>query len=295
MYFVQLRTLYQNNMKKLTLDELKAVQLEILDAVAEFCNQKQITYFLLGGTLLGAVRHQGYIPWDDDIDIGMLRGDYQRFITEFNQHFKESQYYLYVNTDETPNCCYPFIKVCKKGTYLKENGLNEQIQYGINIDIFPIDDFSSQSGKEAAQQIHQLRKRFYYKGMNVKYALSGLSSAKGKEKLSIVLRILANCWFRFTSYRTIVQQMDAILHQEKAKINRNEPYYRGHLVWGYGVRELTSAEVFDEITLVPFEGRQFTAPKDYHTWLTNVFGDYMKLPPIEQQQPRHAIDAYLLD
>ena len=95
-------------MRQIGMDELKKIQLEILDAVSAFCTKHGITYWLDGGTLIGTVRHKGYIPWDDDIDLGMLRPDYDRFIKEFNAH--NSRYRL-VCRENDPDFYQAFAKV----------------------------------------------------------------------------------------------------------------------------------------------------------------------------------------
>lgn len=124
-------------MKLITKQELRDVQINILDAIDSFCIGKNITYWLCGGTLLGAVRHKGYIPWDDDIDIMMPRTDYERFIVEF----KGFDYLKVIshNTDES----YPFAfaTVNDTRTWKKETRLRKKYAKNIcvNVDVFPID------------------------------------------------------------------------------------------------------------------------------------------------------------
>ena len=123
-------------MRELTLDEIKKLQLDILDVVAEFCDKNGINYWLNCGTLIGAIRHKGYIPWDDDIDLGMLRPDYDKFMRLFNL---EQQRYKAYSVENNKKFCYPFMKVVDTKTLLYEvyEGSNETF---VNVDIFVYDN-----------------------------------------------------------------------------------------------------------------------------------------------------------
>lgn len=122
-------------MRKIDINELKRIEINILDYVADFCNKNGITYYLDGGTLLGAIRHKGFIPWDDDIDIAMPRKDYDRFV---HMCLDDSRYkILSYETDE--KYIYSFAKVVDSYTKLKEWGTAEYEQLGVYIDVFPID------------------------------------------------------------------------------------------------------------------------------------------------------------
>lgn len=123
-------------MREMTIDELKEVQLQILDFVAEFCEKNQIQYWIDSGTLLGAIRHKGYIPWDDDIDVGMLRKDYDKFFKLFNDPGNRYQFVCY---EKQPDFYLPHGKVCDVSTVLYEP--NEKgHRLSVNIDIFVYDN-----------------------------------------------------------------------------------------------------------------------------------------------------------
>lgn len=124
--------------KEITMEELRAIQLDILDKIHAFCTEHGIRYSLGGGTLLGAVRHKGYIPWDDDIDIMLPRPDYERFLKEFDGKYAELNLQHYGN-DNT--CCIPFAKVYDNRTVLIE----KLQKSGIYIDVFPIDGLPEES------------------------------------------------------------------------------------------------------------------------------------------------------
>ena len=124
-------------MRLLTTDELKGIQLEILDVVDAFCRAKELSYSLCGGTMIGAVRHKGYIPWDDDIDLMMPRSDYDCFIKTFSHPGLSV-----LNLSEKEYCVEQFVKVCRQGTVMEDIHL-KRCMWGVNIDIFPIDGLHS--------------------------------------------------------------------------------------------------------------------------------------------------------
>lgn len=267
-------------MQKIDLNELRQLQLQILDEVVSFCEKHNIKYFLMAGTLLGAVRHQGYIPWDDDIDIGMLREDYNRFIKLYNSQ-KNDKYYLY-GYEVNKKFYFPFIKCCLHGTLLNEDYLQNH-KFGVNIDIFPIDTISSSQIHDIVKQINHIRwlhylrntsdpLREYYKGFRLfrKYLL-----------------------FKILSYipaSSELKKLYAILEQQ-VQIGGDK---KGNFVWGYGEREMVNPEVFDKMILVPFEGKMYSIPEKYDEWLTAVFGDYMQLPPVEQRVSHHNFQAFYI-
>lgn len=267
-------------MRKIELDELKQLQLQILDEVVAFCNKHQIKYFLMAGTLLGAVRHQGYIPWDDDIDIGMLREDYERFLELYSK--EQGEYYLY-GYEVDKKHYYPFLKCCLKKTLMCE-GLDKSYKYGVNIDIFPIDAISSQKASSLLKKIEQVKRI---------YRLKNTSMVLDSQKQS-VKRILKNLVKKLLSVTPASFPFNIIyflLNQEKI----NTPIKKGNIIWGYGEVELVNPTIFDEMILLPFEGKQYSVPKKYDEWLTAIYGDYMKLPPIERRVTHHNFTAYIIE
>ena len=130
-------------MQRIDSKELKKIQLEILDAATSFCEQNGIRYWLDCGTLLGAIRHKGYIPWDDDVDLGMLREDYDRFLTLFN---RENSKYKFVCIENSPDFYLAHGKVCDTETLLYEPDENGY-KLHVNIDIFVYDNAPNDDGE----------------------------------------------------------------------------------------------------------------------------------------------------
>ena len=122
-------------MKELTLQEIKSVELEILSMFDEFCKKNSIKYFISNGTLLGAVKYKGFIPWDDDVDLLIPREDYNRLL----KLFKDSDRYRIFAIEKDKNYRYPFAKLCDMTTRKDEFGYDNGLELGVDIDIFPLD------------------------------------------------------------------------------------------------------------------------------------------------------------
>ena len=146
-------------MKEIGLEELKCIQLDLLQKTAEFCENNGIRYFLCGGTLIGAIRHHGYIPWDDDIDISMPRPDYDKFIKIFN---KPENYYQVIDMSNNSKYGFPFAKVHDTRTLVNELQYSRD-SFGVYIDIFPIDGVGED---KQVYRILKLRKLLHTKKAN---------------------------------------------------------------------------------------------------------------------------------
>lgn len=267
-------------MKRIELNELKSIQVEILSKVHNFCVDNNIRYSLTAGTLLGSIRHKGYIPWDDDIDIAMPRPDYDRFLNSFNGAYPD----LYVIAPELNwNFYAPYANVCDNRTVVYENSNGHRgIEMGIKIDIFPIDgvpaDYSVYMSKlKRIQFINKILwgKRFEISQINLSH-------------FSTSLKILAaKVLFSYRSYASFQKELNQIV--------RSHPFESSEYAHGWSFSAIESRfkrEIFEEYINVPFESSSYYAIKDYDTWLTALYGDYMKLPPIEQRVNHHHFEAY---
>lgn len=265
-------------MKEINIEELKKIQLEILLHVDKFCKEHNIRYFLCAGTLLGAIRHKGYIPWDDDIDIMLFREDYNRLIDIFLES-DNGQYRLhtYKKEKEFP---YPFVKIDDSRTSLRET-VEGDFEMGVNIDVFPID---------TVPQNGLLQKLFYTKCGIVLNALMlkriSLQFDRGLLK-NFIIKIFHRI-FKGISCYYFVRTLDRLAQSYSQKKSE----YCGLACWGYGMREMNLRSNFDEVIYVSFEGHSLPAPKGYNNYLSAVYGDYMQMPPEDKRVTHHAFEAF---
>lgn len=265
-------------MKKLDKEELRKTQLNILQKVTSFCEMQDISYSLYGGTLLGAVRHKGYIPWDDDIDISMPRPDYERFKKEFC-HIGESNLKIH-DVSLNKNYPYPFIKVSDERTLFIENS-NINYIIGVNIDIFPIDGLP-ESEKESNKL---MRKSTFYRSL---IELKQIRIRKGR-------KIYKNIFLYVSRLILFIIPVYYLIGQIIKLTNKNDfrhSSYVGNIVWGYGNKERCLKNIYSDYLLLEFERNKFRAMVGFDGYLTSVFGNYMEIPPKEKQIAHHSFDAF---
>ena len=259
---------------ELTPEELKRLQqigLEMLIEVDRICRKHNIIYELDGGTLLGAVRHKGFIPWDDDVDIRMLRDDYDRFCEVCKTELDTSRFFLQnYNTD--PNYRWGYGKIIRKDTEFRRYGQDMlKMKRGVFLDIFNCDNMPRTGIKKTW---YNLRCFIYRK---IGYAPIGAAAEKNLfyRLLYIILRNLPINIIRDGFDRLAYEYND-----KKTYYVRTPGWYYSQEDHGYLRRWM------DDVIELEFEGHMFLAPKDYDGYLTQLYGwDYMTPPPKEKQIP----------
>lgn len=266
-------------MKSINIEEIKSIQQEILNVVADYCRKKDLRYFLCGGTLIGAVRHQGYIPWDDDIDVALLRSDYDKFVTYFNGKNDLYRVYTSSNADWYP---YPFAKVSFENSVLKEATDNMPFKIGVNIDVFPIDTVPENS-KLQRKLIKDIRLQ-----RNILEIKSIVINRKRPFYKNAILKV-GKLFLKYTKPKMLVSNIiNKAIQYKNYQTNK-----LGIIVWGYGECEIVSKNIFEDVVSMEFEGRYYDVPIGYHDWLSSVYGNYIELPPLEKQVSHHAFLAFL--
>ena len=264
-------------MKRINGEELKAIQLEILDAVADFCDKNGISYWIDCGTLLGAIRHKGYIPWDDDIDIGMLRPDYDRFLALFNEN--QEKYRAY-SVENNPDFHYSFAKVLDTNTVLYEPDRNGN-KLSINIDVFVYDNVPDE---DTANKLYRVRD--WYRACHLLHDMNHLPATRTNPAFIAgckVLQVLLTPFPKGYFIRKLVANA-------KQYVSADTQYVGNFMAES---KMMCDKEVFSQFTTAEFEGRQYRIPAGYDTWLKAFYGDYMKLPPEEKRVSHHLFEAYV--
>lgn len=265
-------------MKELTLRELQLFSLEILKEIHAFCEKRGIRYTVAYGTLIGVVRHKGFIPWDDDVDVVMPRADYERFIREFRSDWLkvavpgEDSYQPLARVYDTRRTA----AFCKYGWKTGDRG-------GVWVDVFPL-DFVSDDPEEFDRDAEECRTE-YNKLVHMRKALATFSDLRhlsGGKKLW-------QRWARVLAKRLKYSKADIMAQNNKLLgMMRKYPVgATGHVsqlgVRGWVYRDHYPADILDETMLMPFEDTEVRVPKDFHTFMIPQYPDYMTIPPVEKR------------
>lgn len=300
-------------MEKIVLTEMEMIQKsarDILKQVHEFCNKYDIKYTLWGGSLIGAIRHNGFIPWDDDVDIAMERSEYDRFIELFIKHQNEHPD-LFLQTPETDDYYFfSFAKIRDLTTKGQEAiHINMPFKEGVFLDVFPIEVLPKDNlkkerkfGRKAIflEMLLTIKIAFKFPPKRTQKLLMWaiyllafvplIVSIIVKHPLAWIVEIpftifaLLMSYIIFVPYKRLVRRRDR--HLVKYKNEKSDyigkfstmkpPQYRMPKQW------------FEEVTTMTFDGIEVSGTKHYHAMLTQLFGDYMKLPPEDKRYGQHA-------
>ena len=235
-------------MQELTLEEKKAIILDIMKDIDRFCRENGIRYTISSGTLLGAVRHGGFIPWDDDADMFMLREDFDRFVKIYRS---DKYHLLFHNRSEGEFLMAGYAKVSDPETYVA--GKNTMTSYGVYVDIFPLD---------SVPQDAETRKDYIHKVMSIH---NRLHHRQKKDIVSIL-----------KSYRHSLSWWWERLDREVHNPEYADSPLAAHIVGTTNSRTVIDKSRFDTLREIPFEDYKFMAFSDTHSYLAMVFGeDYM--------------------
>ncbi|MCI9595651.1 MAG: 2-C-methyl-D-erythritol 4-phosphate cytidylyltransferase [Lachnospiraceae bacterium] len=270
-------------MNEIKVELLQKKMLEMLLYFDEFCAKKSLKYYLCGGCLIGIVRHHGFIPWDDDIDLFMPRPDYEKLALIWNQ-YADTNKYVYCRTDETHVYHDAGASVRDiRTTYINRHSVNEDIVHGIALEIMPIDGCPS----SVFSRSWQLLNAFLF-GL---YNVQRLPDSKGRliRNISYLLyKIVPSKQFRYKIWKYAEKEMTKY-HWDKCK---NVTELIGSIK---GMMLKHKKEDFENIILLDFEGHKIPVMAGYKKYLTEIWGDYMKLPPVEKRVAKHDVVYMSLD
>ncbi|MBW7579432.1 MULTISPECIES: LicD family protein [Streptococcus] len=253
--------------------EIQQMELGIMEYIHEVCQKIGVKYFLAYGSLIGAVRHKGFIPWDDDMDICMLREDYEKL-----------QDYLIANPDEryevmsyknNLNYVYPFMKVQDNQTYLLEEDVRIDSNMGIYVDIFPVDGYEDDS------VFKDKMTRLIKKRQLSCYTFKGITNTKSL--LNSLIRYISVIIFYFTNTNKYIRGIDDLAQSRKVDDYELVDY----LIYKDMNKPVWKREWLKQTITGVFEGKEFMIPKNYHEILTSDYGDYTQLPPVELRFSHH--------
>lgn len=265
--------------KDISLEEMKKIEIDILTKIDKVCKENNLKYSLMDGSLIGLVRHKGFIPWDDDIDIMMPRPDYEKLREILINNPIDGMKYMSSDTQE--DFYYPFAKVVSTKTTMKEHKAYEIKDYGVFVDIFPIDGIYKSKIKRYIllrkmrllrnliqisfhdEQVSDNKVKKYIKNIFARFA----KKIGFKRLVAIAKKNMKKCEYATSENVTLIYN--------DIFINKNKYYTK---------------DMFEKISYRSFENEKILSLDNYDRYLTDLFGDYMKLPPKESQKSNHSFD-----
>lgn len=255
------------------LKRIQEIELEILDEVIRICDKNNIKYNLEGGSMIGAIRHNGMIPWDDDIDLAMMREEYTKFVEACKTDLDSSRF-VFQDCHTDKRCGFIFGKIRRKGTILSENySYHLPFEQGVWVDIFVYDYVSNDENVRAKD-----RKRMKFI-QNLYIIRCGYKFPEDKPMVFKLAYHLIKPFTYLFSYDFYIKKMD----REMNKYNENPTNYVFNYAGAYADRGLFSKDMFKELVSHEFDGRECNVVKEYDAYLKQIYGDYMKLPPVEKR------------
>lgn len=260
-------------------EKVREIQIEMAMEVKRICNEYNIKYSIVAGTLLGAVRHKGFIPWDDDLDIGMLRSEYDKFIKVCEKELRDE--YFLQTWESDLGFALPIAKIRKNGTkFIEKNSADASLHNGIYIDIFPFDNVPTGRIKQFVQnRSTYLLKRMLLIRMNYKVWQDN----------EIVKNILYKFLKVFSCFFSVNQIKEILIKRMTAY---NDNYSEKVVTFGgsYGYRKETiDKKWLINLIEIDFENEKLSAPFNFVEYLTYFYGDYMTPPPENKRYNRHNI------
>lgn len=268
-------------MEEFVMKEYKKILCKTMEAFVKFCSENKLSYMGCGGTAIGALRHGGIIPWDDDIDVYMPRHDYERFLAN-RKKLNNSQYRIATPGDE--NYHYSFSKFYDNTTTLVELPQFPNCVIGVFIDVFPLDEVSGdfEEIKRKKRMYDRLYDRYLYSFWKVSFRsiCSHLYYRKFRNLFYMI-------YTKFVSHEKLNKIRDEFVLFDKERMkDKGDKVLTYISIYGLE-KEVFNKEWFENVISIPFEYFRINIPSGYDKYLTQLYGDYMTPPPIEKQVTRH--------
>ena len=259
----------------MTLRDLQLKELEILKETIKIIEKHKLSYFAIGGTLLGAVRHKGFIPWDDDVDICMSRPDYENFLEYAQTELSENLELGYFKTN--PNHQKYCARVIDKNTKVKRNDASKEYFINIWIDILPLDGMPNSKFINKFHKFKLLKRRLF-----LQYSI--FDSVKMNKKRKFYETFLIKFGFFFTKFIHLdshrqMYKLDKVLTKYPYELSDNVINFMG----ADKFKEIFKRTAFEQTAKYNFEDIEIIGPKDYDYILKTIYGDYMTLPKLEDR------------
>lgn len=262
-----------------TLRKMHRLHLILADELKRICEKHKIRYFMIAGTLLGAVRHKGFIPWDDDMDFGMIRPDFERFLKVCENELDDKKFYLQTDKSEK-YYAFNFAKLRLKGTKVMEKfSASVPVCSGIYIDIFPIDAVFDHKMKAEVQYAS------FWIVRNLLWVKCGYGSQERKKEFT----------YRIARFAAALLPVDFLKKMKHKAITMCCGKYSKRVVTSdgnYGLKKETlESKWVTKIEFYDFEDRRYPGISDYDAYLTYFYGDYMKLPPANSRNHHDRLEV----
>lgn len=262
-------------MQRLTNEQIKEIEFQMLVEFSEYCDEKGLCYVLAGGTLLGAIRHKGFIPWDDDIDVMMPRPDYVKF-----QKYQEKEERFCCRTVTDGTSAIPFLKIVNTETIIESKYNNRKTDAHLWVDVFPIDGLPKED-----RLVEKIYKHIMF--MRKLLLISTAKVGRGSNFLRMFIKSILH--FPLAAFGSM--RIASMIENYCMKYEFDKSDYVGGICWGYGPQEKCPKKEWLERVQVEFEGKKFWAPGCWDLYLKNLYGEYMKLPP-EEKRIQHNMKAW---
>ena len=268
----------------LLIQEIQAISLEILHTVASICDEQQLRYALVYGTLIGAVRHHGFIPWDDDVDIMMPRPDYDKLLAYLKINIKKYPHLRVFNREECSDYPYMITRI-SDDRYVLDMANEKLFGMGVFIDIYPYDGLGKTKEEAVSYGMKGDRlSSLCYQATREHFAIENTTSTLRKivkYPVYLVSKLVGKNYFQ--------NKLDKLARVKDYETSE----YIGCVIWlSGGEKDIFPRDWFDETELMDFDKYKFRVPKEYDKVLHHAYGDYMQLPPERDRIGHHYFKVY---